>query len=108
MTSYIYAIASSPDGPTKIGISIHPEKRVRQLQTGRDDALKLFHKEPVPRSRAQLMEGVIHRENRHRRLKGEWFSISVEQAIQEIKHCMIRHESEVDTMESISQSPRLD
>lgn len=108
MTSYIYVIASSPDGPSKIGISIHPEKRVRQLQTGRDDVLRLFHKEAIPRERAQLMEGVIHRENRHLRTKGEWFAMSVQDAMMEIKHAMIRYESEVDTLERISQATRLD
>jgi hypothetical protein len=108
MTSYIYVIASSPDGPSKIGISIHPEKRVRQLQTGRDDLLKLFHKEPISIERAQLTERIVHRENRHLRLKGEWFAMPVEHAIQEIRHTMIRFESEVDTKEQISQGPRVD
>lgn len=101
MISYIYAIASSPDGPTKIGISVHPARRVRQLQTGRSDILTVYYQEPIPAEKAQLMERVIHRENRHLRLKGEWFEMPVEAAIQEIKHSMIRFESEVETLASI-------
>lgn len=108
MNSYIYVIAVNIEGPVKVGISIHPEKRVRQLQTGRDDVLRVFHKEAIPRARAQLTEGIIHRENRHLRTKGEWFAMSVENAILEIKHAMIRYESEVDTLESISQATRVD
>lgn len=97
MESYIYVIAVLEDGPVKIGFSKSPDKRLRQLQTGQADVLRLFHSEPIELDKVHLMEQVVHRENRHRKIKGEWFNMSVEDAILEVRHAMIRFEEEVET-----------
>lgn len=97
MTSYIYIVGASKDGPVKIGLSVDPERRRRQLQTGYPEPLQVFHTEEVESDWVQIMEGIIHRENRHKRLKGEWFRMSVEDAILEIRHAMIRFGTEVET-----------
>lgn len=95
MTSFIYVIAADPAGPVKIGSSKEPERRLRQLQTGHADPLKLFHTEAISVEGVLLMERIIHRENRVHKRKGEWFNLSVTDAIAEVKHAMIRFEQEV-------------
>jgi predicted GIY-YIG superfamily endonuclease len=97
MSSYIYVIAAKEEGPSKVGFSNNPERRLRQLQTGYPEPLAIYHTEEVDPSWVQIMEGVIHRENRHKRLTGEWFRMSVEDAILEIRHAMIRFGTEVET-----------
>lgn len=96
MSSYIYVIAASEQGPVKVGISKDPHRRLRQLQTGQAEPLRLFHTEAIEEKQALLMEKAVHADNRHKKLKGEWFAMSVEDAILEVRHAMIRHADEVE------------
>jgi predicted GIY-YIG superfamily endonuclease len=89
---FIYVIAANPSGPVKLGISNNPEKRVRQLQTGHADTLYVFHKEPVEQERVKIFERLLHRDNRHMRLRGEWFNMSVEHAISYVLFTIIQYE----------------
>jgi len=94
VTSFIYIIAAEKTGPCKVGYSADPSRRLRQLQTGQSSALTLYHREEIEDDRVRLMEQIVHRENRHRKLKGEWFDLTVEEAVAEIKHAMIRFDEE--------------
>lgn len=78
----------------KIGHSTDPERRLRQLQTGHERPLTLVHKEPVHPEWAPLLEKRIHHANRHKALRGEWFDLSHEEAIFEIKYAIIRYEDD--------------
>lgn len=68
---YLYFIQSHKTGMIKIGVSKHPEKRLKQLQTGCADKLRII----------AVFEGLGWRERAlHDRLKrwrirsnGEWF-----------------------------------
>lgn len=84
--SFLYVIAASEIGPVKLGLSIQPEKRVRQLQTGSALPLKIFHTEEIDDALVKAAESALHRLLSHRRLKGEWFDLTVEQAISEVIH----------------------
>lgn len=68
-------IISNHKGQVKIGISKHPEKRLKQLQTGNPHPLKLegvFHVEDYYEKRLHYLL-----RNFKARHKGEWFNISV-------------------------------
>lgn len=84
--SFLYVIAASETGPVKLGLSVHPEKRVRQLQTGSALPLKIFHTEEIDDALVKPAESALHRLLSYRRLKGEWFDLTVEQAIAEVIH----------------------
>lgn len=84
--SFLYVIAARKEGPVKLGLSVHPEKRVRQLQTGSAEQLTIHHVEEVSDERVKLAESALHRLLGHKRLKGEWFNMSVEEAIFEVIH----------------------
>lgn len=69
----------------KVGHSRNPEKRLKQLQTGHSDKLVLWCKEAVVLESARKAEQTIHSQIGYRRKVGEWFSISVEDAVLEVK-----------------------
>jgi predicted GIY-YIG superfamily endonuclease len=87
--SYLYVISASTSGPCKLGRSNDPEKRLRQLQTGHSETLHLFHQELVTGSEISLMERALHRTIAFKRMRGEWFNITVEEAIAEVRHAVM-------------------
>ena len=84
--SFLYIIAASPEGPVKLGFSADPQKRLKQLQTGSAQVLALHHTEEVDDARVKIAERALHRLLGHKRLKGEWFTVTVEEAVFEVMH----------------------
>jgi predicted GIY-YIG superfamily endonuclease len=94
MNYFIYVIG--PDNPPlKIGITNNCERRLRSLQTGHCEKLKIYHQEPVDRNLAKTFESIVHHNLKLKRTHGEWFNITVEQAINEIKFVLIRYSDEI-------------
>ncbi len=91
METFLYVIAASPEGPCKLGRSNDPERRLRQLQTGHSEYLRLYYREAVDASEVSAMERAVHKVIAFKRMKGEWFRITVEDAIAEIKHAIMFH-----------------
>jgi len=89
--SYIYVICEKDQSPVKIGFSHNPEGRLKQLQTGHPSVLTLHFKEEIDDSLVKVLERIIHKENRHHRLSGEWFKLTPDEATSEIKHAIIRY-----------------
>lgn len=80
MSYYIYFISEDRKGntPVKIGYSEDPKKRLKSLQTGNPNKLKLGISRPYETEKeARLMEKCLHNIGRKkfRKLKGEWFII---------------------------------
>ena len=86
---FIYVIGTA-DYKQKIGFSKDVSKRLLELQTGNSEKLIIHHTEAVPKDRVRLLERKIHRELGHRRIKGEWFNLSPEEATSMLKFAMIR------------------
>jgi len=60
----------------KIGVSENVTKRLRQLQTGNPERLKVIHIQGFPDiSIARIIEKHLHRMLKDYRLNGEWFEI---------------------------------
>lgn len=91
MYSFIYVIAAEPEGPCKIGLSLNPDKRLRQLQTGHPYRLRLFHTMEVPDVKVKLLEKLIHKTMGPWRESGEWFRVDVETAKAEVEFALIRY-----------------
>lgn len=72
----VYFIAAGNE--MKIGHSAHPERRLRKLQTGHPQELKLVHViyEPDERRRAAL-EGEMHRKFADQLVRAEWFEMAL-------------------------------
>jgi hypothetical protein len=100
---YLYVIGGSALGPLKLGISADPDKRVSQLQTGHAERLQVFHREPVAAGKARLFERLLHRDLNHHRAIGEWFRLTVEQAIGHIQFTIIQY----DDIDNLAEEMRL-
>lgn len=90
--SFLYVIGASAEGPVKLGFSAKPDRRLGQLQTGHAEPLCLFHTESVPVEKVRLYERLLHRDVGYQRVHGEWFNLTVEQAIANIQFIFIEHE----------------
>jgi hypothetical protein len=83
--TYVYVIGESEEGPVKIGRSNSPLYRMSMLQGGNGRKLSLYYfEEAKDRSRAHLHEQHVHFIFEDKRMVGEWFDISVAEAIQAI------------------------
>jgi hypothetical protein len=91
-TNFLYVIGPENTGPVKIGFSKHPEKRVKELQTGSSEKYVLHHKVEFEDKKAKLLEALIHKMISYNRVKGEWFNLCPADAILELDHIMIKFE----------------
>src|ERR1041385_9578654 len=80
----MYVIGAVADGPVKLGISADPARRLKKLQTGHQQRLHLVHSEAVLAEKARLYERLLHRDVGYKRSHGEWFHLTVEEAIAHI------------------------
>lgn len=75
----------------KIGFSKDVSKRLATLQTGNPEPLTIHHVEEVPDHRARLLEKKIHRDMNYKRIKGEWFDMTPEEAKSMLQFVVIRY-----------------
>ena len=73
-TQLVYFIQRGAFGPIKIGTAADPAARLRALQTGSDEPLRLLGSMDGGRP----MEASLHRRFGRARLSGEWFSPSTD------------------------------
>ena len=88
MTSYLYVIGNDTDRQ-KIGFSKDVEKRLKTLQTGNPDKLKIHYKIECPSNKTISLEKKIHTELSYKRLKGEWFDMTPQEAMNYLEFARI-------------------
>ena len=88
---YIYLIQSQEDGYYKIGVSKHPKKRVKQLQTGNSSELKLI--ESYQSEHAHKVERALQRRYSFLKKEGEWFDLSIKEDVSFLTDCKQIEES---------------
>jgi hypothetical protein len=76
---YIYAIGT--DTKQKIGFSKEPTARLKQLQTGNPEQIVLHHCIEVDETRIRLLERFLHKDIGYKRIKGEWFNMTKNEAV---------------------------
>ena len=86
---FIYVIGNDTN-KQKIGFSKDVHKRLKSLQTGNPEPLKIHHFEEVPDTRARILERKLHKELGYIRLNGEWFDMSPIDAKRMLQFMMIR------------------
>ena len=74
MKGFVYFIGANDGDTVKIGFSVHPNSRIRQIQSGNPDHLKVLHQFKATKS----IERTLHMLFRPSRLKGEWFGNAVQ------------------------------
>ena len=85
-TGYIYLVQAGYTGPIKIGLAKNVNKRMAELQVGNHMDLKLIAAiGPFNRSIAEQIEKQLHKKFKHKHVRGEWFSRTIDlSAIKEI------------------------
>lgn len=83
-TGFVYFIQAGDSGPIKIGYSDNVDSRLRSMQTGNHERLRLLCKVPG----SYLDEGSLHKRFDIYRLSGEWFRphYDITDFIEEIIH----------------------
>ena len=82
--TFIYVIGTE-NGPKKIGISVSPERRLDEIQVGNHASLSVLWSVPFPAHEVQGVEQNAHRLLKEKRLAGEWFAVSQEEALRAIE-----------------------
>jgi hypothetical protein len=88
---YVISNAANPDGPVKIGLSNAPERRLSQFQCASPVLLKIRHAAEVPATDVLRLEQAVHRQLGRYRIRGEWFDLTVADAILEVTMAIITH-----------------
>lgn len=83
--SFIYLIQNLETSKYKIGISKNPNKRIKQLQTGSGEELKLIH--TFETSNARTIELTLHNIYLLQKTHGEWFNLSIVEEIKFLEEC---------------------
>jgi prevent-host-death family protein len=78
-TSHVYVI-SAGNATVKVGIAQNPEIRKQFLQAGHYEPLKVAFSHASDKKESQLIERFAHQILVTKRLQGEWFSVTVEEA----------------------------
>jgi len=65
----IYVIEAGDGGPVKIGVAVNPKSRLRELQTGNPEKLRLLAEVDL----ADEYERLAHVWLKEFRMEGEWF-----------------------------------
>jgi hypothetical protein len=79
----LYLIQAGQDGPIKIGLAVSVKKRLKQLQTGNHNRLKIVG---IVRNCKPELETSVHRELHNFRINGEWFSGDILKNKMELKN----------------------
>ena len=89
MSYFVYAMGP-PNGPTKIGFTNNLETRLRAIQTGNSEKIKIHYNiEFDTEKEMRDAEKKIHKSLSHKRKKGEWFNILPEDAKLELEYLEI-------------------
>jgi predicted GIY-YIG superfamily endonuclease len=86
---FIYVIGNN-DNKQKIGFAKNVHTRLKTLQTGNPDKLILHHYVKIPENRVRILEKKIHNELSYKRLTGEWFNMSAQEAKNFLDFAVIR------------------
>jgi len=89
-SSYIYVIGDTTS-PYKIGFTKDPDNRLRTLQTGNPKKLQIHYKEMIGENEVKYIEKQIHKELKRKQVSGEWFNVSLDDAISEVKYAVMRY-----------------
>lgn len=77
--AYLYVIADG-SGAHKVGLSVSPQRRLRELQGGSPRRLRVARQTPAPAVSATKVEAYAHWLLREACALGEWFNVTEEAA----------------------------
>lgn len=85
MIKYVYLTQSLENSYYKIGVSKHPQKRLKENQTGNPSPTKLI--DTYQSEFANKIERALQRRYSHTKKEGEWFDLSMSIELSFKKEC---------------------
>lgn len=85
MKKFIYLIQSLESSKYKIGISKNPQKRLKQIQTGSAEEIRLVAQYET--ENYGHIEKYFHRKYEYLNTIGEWFNLTLENELSFIDEC---------------------
>lgn len=84
----VYVMCAGEDSAVKVGFSVNPGQRARQLQTGQDRPVRVFWATELEYGEAQELEAQVHAELKRRGVgvaEGEWYYLAPQTVVGVIK-----------------------
>lgn len=82
---FVYLIQNLETSKYKIGVSKNPQKRIKQLQTGSGEELKLIS--VYETENARKIESALHNKFLMYKTNGEWFEFGISEEVDFTKTC---------------------
>lgn len=73
-------------------------ERLTEFQTGNPQNLSLYYMKSVAAGQGKLFETILHREVSHLHERGEWFNLSVDEAIHFTQNIIIEYGAMVESL----------
>ena len=97
--AYLYVLGTE-DGPCKVGYSLAPEQRIKNIQRGRKERIVTVGQWPLGRSIALSVERYIHWQLRDSHIRGEWFNATQADILATIENALNK-KGEIDAAHPI-------
>ncbi len=94
---FLYLIRDEFTGYIKIGISLNPNKRIKQLQTGNSHELNLIYN--IQTEYYIKLELILHRYYKHLNIYNEWFDLTITE-LNEIESIIQKY---INSLKSLSE-----
>jgi hypothetical protein len=78
---YVYVLGRHEDGPVKVGVSVYPRKRVKELECANGGVFRLIWLSPECWNYPTI-EAYLHDRMRSYRTHGEWFTVPFHLTVQ--------------------------
>jgi hypothetical protein len=81
----VYLLKNTSNDEYKIGISVHPQKRLKEVQTG--NASEIIICNIYESEYANKIEKALHSHYSYVKKMGEWFTLSLKEELEFINEC---------------------
>lgn len=92
MKGFIYIIENN--GVYKVGYSKNPQRRLKTLQTGCSNKLKLVYQLEIETAKTYIIEKIIHKSLSRYKVLGEWYKTDLDEIISSINFAKIRYDND--------------
>ena len=102
-SNVIYAIGLETGGPLKIGRADNLASRLSALQVSSSEPMKVWGSMEVARFYVREAESLAHAELAAHRVRGEWFDVPLDRAMQAIGNGIAQATPEVSVVSEVAQ-----
>lgn len=98
---FLYLIRDEFTAYIKIGISLNPNKRIKELQTGNSNQLTLLYS--IQTEYYMKLESTLHRHYKYLNITNEWFDLSINE-LNEIESVIDKYIKSMKSLDEFDNS----